>query len=123
MTTLTSTKQRSTTREVGTFLVATYALALGLALAFPEKEIGALLTILVPATAVAITIQLTARRGDRRTVWRTVGMRRAEPWPLLLAVVVPVLVTVGSFGVALLLGVVDFLATMVAGLWARPRTC
>lgn len=108
MTTTTRQRPGLALRQVATYLAATYTGALALALALPEKEASALLTILVPVLAVVVTIRITTPKHDRRAAWGSVGFRRPRSWYLLVAVLGPVCVATLSFGTARLFGVVDF---------------
>jgi uncharacterized protein len=95
-------------RQVWIYLVITYAIALGIALALPHSELAPILSILAPVTAVAITIMITLPRGQRRAAWAGVGFGRPAWRALVLAVVVPAIVVLLSFGIAMALGVVTF---------------
>ncbi len=90
------------------FLGITYGLALAIALALPRSGLAPLISILVPVTAVAVTVALTVPRGDRRTIWAAVGFDRLGGRGLILAVLGPALIVGLSFGVAAVLGVVRF---------------
>ena len=95
-------------REITVFLGITYGLALAIALALPHAGIAPLVSILVPVTAVALTVALTVPRPDRRAVWAAVGFGRSGGVGLVVAVVGPVLIIGLSFAVAVALGVVRF---------------
>ena len=95
-------------REIAVFLGITYGLALSIALALPHAGIAPLVSILVPVTAVALTVALTVPRGERRAVWAAVGLGRSGGTGLVVAVVGPVLIIGLSFAVATALGVVRF---------------
>jgi membrane protease YdiL (CAAX protease family) len=95
-------------REIAVFLGITYGLALSIALALPHAGIAPLVSILVPVTAVALTVALTVPRGERRAVWAAVGLGRSGGTGLVVAVVGPVLIIGLSFAVAAALGVVRF---------------
>lgn len=96
-------------REIAVFLGITYGLALAIALALPHAGIAPLISILVPVTAVALTVALTVPRdGGRRAVWAAVGFGRSGGLGLVVAVVGPVVIIGLSFAVAAALGVVSF---------------
>ena len=95
-------------RQVGVFLAITYALALAIALALPHAGIAPLISILVPVTAVAVTVALTVPRGDRHRIWATVGLGRLGARGLLAAVIGPAVIIGLSFGIAAAVGVVRF---------------
>jgi membrane protease YdiL (CAAX protease family) len=94
------------TRQIVVFLAITYGLALAIALALPHAGIAPLISILVPVTAVAITVALTVPRGDRRTIWAAVGWRPPGMVAVLAAVLGPAAIIGLSFGVAAAAGVV-----------------
>jgi hypothetical protein len=56
-------------RQVVVFLGITYAITLGIALALPHAGIAPLISIAVPAIAVALTTTFVVPRGQRRAVW------------------------------------------------------
>ena len=96
------------TRQLVVYLAITYGLALVIALSLPHAGIAPLISILVPVTAVAITIALTVPRGQRRRIWAAVGWGLPGWRGLLAAVLGPVAIIVASFGIAAALGVVRF---------------
>jgi uncharacterized protein len=95
-------------RQVWIYLVITYAIALGLALALPHSELAPLLSIFAPVTAVALTILITRPRGQRRAAWAGVGFGLPAWRALVLAVAVPAVVVGLSFGFAAAFGVISF---------------
>jgi membrane protease YdiL (CAAX protease family) len=95
-------------RQVEVFLGITYGLALAIALALPHAGLAPLISILVPVTAVAVTVALTVPRGDRHRIWAAVGFGRPGGRGLVTAVLGPVMIIALSFGVAAALGVVRF---------------
>ena len=95
-------------RQVTVFLAIAYGLALAIALALPHAGIAPLISILVPLTAAALTIALAVPRGERRSVWATVGLARLGGRGLIAAVVGPAVIVGLSFGIAAALGVVRF---------------
>jgi uncharacterized protein len=103
-----ATVSRRAARQVWVYLVITYAIALGLALALPHSELAPLLSIFAPVTAVALTILITLPRGQRRAAWAGVGFGVPAWRGLVLAVGVPAVVVGLSFGVAAAIGVISF---------------
>jgi membrane protease YdiL (CAAX protease family) len=95
-------------RQVWVYLLITYAITLGLALALPHSELAPLLTIFAPVTAVALTILITLPHGQRRAAWASVGFGVPAWRALILAVVVPAIVVGLSFGIAAAIGVISF---------------
>jgi CAAX protease family protein len=95
-------------RQVVVFLGITYAITLGIALALPHAGIAPLISIAVPAIAVALTTAFVVPRGQRRAVWATVGFRLRRGRGLLIAVLGPIAIIALSFGAAVALGVVRF---------------
>jgi uncharacterized protein len=95
-------------RQVVVFLGITYAITLGIALALPHAGIAPLISIAVPAIAVALTTTFVVPRGQRRAIWATVGFRLRRGRGLLIAVLGPVAIITLSFAAATALGVVRF---------------
>lgn len=95
-------------RQAGIFLAIAYVLALAIALALPRAGIAPLISIAVPAIAVAITVQVTFRRGERRAVWAGVGFGVPSWRSVVVAVVGPLLIVGLSFAIAAAIGVVRF---------------
>jgi membrane protease YdiL (CAAX protease family) len=94
-------------REIVLYLLITYALALGIALALPDANINKLFSVLAPTVAVLILTVVATPSGQRRALWRSIGLGRrrgpASVW--LLALGIPVLLTTLAYGAALALGV------------------
>jgi len=95
-------------RQVVVFLCITYALTLAIALALPHAGIAPLISIAVPAIAVALTVAFVVPRGHRLAVWAGVGFNPRRGRGLLIAVVGPAVIIAVSFGVAAAFGVVSF---------------
>ena len=93
-------------RQILVFLGSTYAIAVAIALALPQ--IAAPLTIAAPVLGFALTMAFAVRRGQRRAILSAVGFHPRRGRGLLIAVVVPVLITTASFSVAAAFGVVRF---------------
>jgi membrane protease YdiL (CAAX protease family) len=108
-------------REVTTYLVLAFSLAIGIAVAMPHAGINTLLSAFAPLVALLAITFLATPRGKRKELWGSFGLNRPgrQLWPF--AVVVPIVMAVSAYGVAVLLGVagvrdVDFTATGV-GSW------
>jgi len=97
-------------RQVTVFLAIAYGLALIIALALPHAGIAPLISILVPMTAMVLTVAVAVPRGERRAVWTGVGLGRLGGRGLVVAVLGPAVIIGLSFGVAAALGVVRFSA-------------
>jgi membrane protease YdiL (CAAX protease family) len=95
-------------RQAGTFLAVSYLLALTIALALPHAGIAPLISIAVPVVAVAITVLVTMRPGQRRAAWAAVGFGLPSWRALVVAVAGPVVIVGLSFAVAAAVGVVHF---------------
>jgi membrane protease YdiL (CAAX protease family) len=95
-------------RQIAVFLGLTYAMALGIALALPHAGLAPLISIAVPAIAVALTIVLVVPRGRRRIVWGAVGFHPRRGRGLLVAFLGPVVIIALSFATAVVFGVVRF---------------
>jgi CAAX protease family protein len=90
-------------REVTTYLVIAFSLAIGVAVALPHAGIGVLISALIPVTAVlAITFTSTPREG-RRALWSSFGLRRSGRSTWAIALVVPVLIAGAAYGAAVVL--------------------
>ena len=100
----------SARRQVGMYLAIAYSLALAVALALPHAGIAPLISIAVPAVAVAATVILTVRPGRRRAVWAEVGFGWPSRRSLLAALAGPLVIVACSFAVAAAVGVVRFSA-------------
>ena len=70
------THQRSPIREVVAYLSLTYGLALTIALALPDAGINRLLSVLVPTVTVTILTFTYFKKGERRSLWASLGLRR-----------------------------------------------
>jgi len=97
-------------RQVTVFLAIAYGLALIIALVLPHAGIAPLISILVPMTAMVLTVAVAVPRGERRAVWTGVGLGRLGGRGLVVAVLGPAVIIGLSFGVAAALGVVRFSA-------------
>ncbi len=108
----------SAARETTLFLILTYLLALGIAIALPDAGINRLLTVLVPTISVATLTFTVTRRGSRRALWRDIGVGRirgaadASVW--LVALVVPMALLALAYGTAIALGYADLVHVSTA---------
>src|SRR3954454_22682915 len=96
--------QTNPKREIVAYLGIAYSLALTVALALPDANINKLLSVMVPATTVGILTFTLTPRGERRKLWRGIGLRRAgfKAWPA--AIVLPFVLCAGAYGTALAIG-------------------
>ena len=96
--------QTNPKREIVAYLGIAYSLALTVALALPDANINKLLSVLVPATTVGILTFTLTKRGERRQLWRGIGLGRAgfRGWPA--AIVLPFVLVAGAYGTALAIG-------------------
>jgi membrane protease YdiL (CAAX protease family) len=94
-------------REITTYLVLVFSLAIGVAVAMPHAGINTLISALLPVTGVLVITFAATPRGKRRALWASFGLRRSGKrlWPF--AIVVPMALAASAYGVALLLGVAD----------------
>jgi membrane protease YdiL (CAAX protease family) len=88
------------------FVGIVLVLCLGLSLALPHRELTPLIAALLPTAAVALTILVTRRKGERRGEWAAVSFRPPGIAALLTAVALPVGIATASFGIAAAIGVV-----------------
>ena len=96
--------QGSPLREVLAFVSLTFALAVGLVLWIPDAHINVLLSALLPTVAVTVLTFTMFRRGQRRELWRGIGLGRAGTRTWGSAFGIPILLCGGAFGIALLVG-------------------
>ncbi|HUS20945.1 MAG TPA: CPBP family intramembrane glutamic endopeptidase [Aeromicrobium sp.] len=94
-------------RESSAFLALTYALALAIAIALPHAGINRMLSVLAPITSVIIITFALTPRGERRRMWRDIGLGRSGRSVWLIALVVPMLLLAMAYGTALVLGVAE----------------
>ena len=92
-------------RESGTFLGLTYGLALAVAIALPHAGINRLLSVLIPATSVLIITFTMTPHGQRRAMWRDIGLGRSGRSVWVIALVLPMLLLAMAYGTALVMGV------------------
>jgi membrane protease YdiL (CAAX protease family) len=93
-------------REVTTYLVIAFSLAIGIAVALPHAGIGVLLSAMIPiATILAITA--ATPRGRRRALWGSFGLNRSGKRTWAIALLVPVLLSGIAYGAAVVLDVAE----------------
>ena len=95
--------------QASLFVGVVLILCLALSVALPHRELTPLIAALLPTIAVALTILVTTRAGQRRAAWATVGFRRPTVRSVLIAVALPVAVASASFAIAAALGVVQLI--------------
>ncbi len=95
---------RTPLREIVAYLGIAYSLALTIVLALPDADINMLLTVAVPAVTVGILTFTLTSRGERRKLWRGIGLGRAgfKAWPAAIAL--PFVLVAGAYGTALAIG-------------------
>jgi membrane protease YdiL (CAAX protease family) len=94
-------------REVTTYLVLAFSLALGIAVAMPHAGINKLLSAFAPVVAVLIITFTTTARGKRRELWGSFGLGRSGKRVWAFALVVPMLLAGSAYAVAIAVGVAD----------------
>lgn len=94
-------------REVTTFLVIAFSLAIGVAVALPHAGIGVVISALLPITTVLLITAVVTPRGERRRLWSTFGLTRPGFRVWGYAVVLPVVLATGAYGAAVVLGVAE----------------
>ena len=94
-------------KEVMTYLVIAFGLALGLAVAMPHAGINVILSAMAPVTAVLAITAFTTPRGRRRELWGSFGLRRSGRSAWAVACFVPLLLATGAYAVAVAVGVAD----------------
>ena len=98
-------------REAATYLGLVMTVTLGIALALPDAAVLApMISMGTPLFAVGLITIFGTRRGARRQLWGTFGLRRAgwRSWPVAFAISL-LAVFVIPFGVADLLGSARFI--------------
>lgn len=94
-------------REVTTYLVIAFSLAIGIAVALPHAGIGVLLSAMIPILTIFIVTFTATRRGRRRDLWGSFGLKRSGVRTWAIALLVPVLVAGTAYGAAVALGVAE----------------
>jgi membrane protease YdiL (CAAX protease family) len=92
-------------REVTTYLVLAFSLAIGIAVAIPHAGINSLLSAFAPVAALLVITFTTTPRGKRKELWGSFGLNRSGKrlWPFALGV--PMLLATSAYGIAVVLNV------------------
>jgi len=109
-------------REVTTYLVIAFSIAIGIAVAIPHAGINVLLSAFAPIAALLVITFTTTPRGKRKALWGSFGLNKSGKrlWPFALGV--PMLLALGAYGIAVVLDVAelrdfDFTVSEL-GLWS-----
>jgi membrane protease YdiL (CAAX protease family) len=94
-------------REVTTYLVLAFSLAIGIAVAIPHAGINVLLSAFAPIGALVAITFTTTPRGRRRAMWAEFGLNRTGKHTWAVALLVPMLLAGSAYGVAVLVDVAD----------------
>ena len=78
-------------RQIATYLLTAYGLALAVALGLPHAHIDPLVSLFIPVTAVGVVTFTVVPRGRRRALWSGFGLQRAGLRQWSVAAAVPVL--------------------------------
>jgi uncharacterized protein len=91
-------------RDVAAYVLVAFSLGTAVAVALPHANINLLLSVLVPATTVAILTFTITPRGKRRELWRGIGLGRAgaRTWPSAIAI--PLTLCAAAYGTAIAIG-------------------
>jgi membrane protease YdiL (CAAX protease family) len=89
------------------YVALSFAIALGIALAFPHAELARLMSALIPVTSVTIMTFTVFRRGQRKAMWAGIGLNRLALrwWPV--AIVIPFVLMAIAYGAAVVLNVAE----------------
>lgn len=98
------TTTRTPVREAVAYLAIAYSLALTVALTLPDAQINLLLTVAIPAVTVGILTFTLTPRGERRKLWRGIGLGRAGFRAWTAAIALPFVLVAGAYGTALAIG-------------------
>jgi membrane protease YdiL (CAAX protease family) len=92
-------------REVTTFLVIAFSLAIGIAVAIPHAGINVLLSAFAPVAALLVITFTTTPRGRRKELWGSFGLNKSGKrlWPFALGI--PMLLATSAYGIAVALDV------------------
>jgi membrane protease YdiL (CAAX protease family) len=94
-------------REVTTFLALAFSIAIGLAVAMPHAGINVLLSAFAPIIAVLIVTFTTTRPGRRRELWASFGLARSGKNVWAIALLLPMVLAVGAYAIAVAVGVAE----------------
>jgi membrane protease YdiL (CAAX protease family) len=92
-------------REVTTYLVIAFSIAIGIAVALPHAGMTSLLSAFAPVAALVVITFTTTPRGKRKELWGSFGLNKSGKrlWPFALGV--PMLLATSAYGIAVLLDV------------------
>jgi membrane protease YdiL (CAAX protease family) len=99
-----NSKQRSPLREITAYAALAYGLALAIAVALPDAHINLLLSVMVPTVTVTILTFTYFKKGERRSLWAGLGLRRLGLKTWLPALFLPFLLCGAAYGTALVIG-------------------
>jgi membrane protease YdiL (CAAX protease family) len=94
-------------REVTTYLAIAFSIAIGLAVAMPHAGINVLLSAFAPIIAVLIITFTATPRGKRRELWASFGLARSGKSVWVIALLLPMVLAVGAYAIAVALGVAE----------------
>jgi membrane protease YdiL (CAAX protease family) len=94
-------------REVISYLLIAFSIAIALAASMPHAGINVLLSAFAPVTAVLVITFAMTPRGKRRALWGSFGLRRSGRSTWAFACLVPMLLAGSAYGAAVALGVAD----------------
>jgi uncharacterized protein len=92
-------------RQVRIYIGLVFVMAIGIALALPHSPVAPAVSIAIPLIAVLLVTAFATRSGQRKALWRDVGLKRAglRSWPV--ALVLPAVLLAIGYVVAVLLGI------------------
>lgn len=99
------TPRSTAARQAVTFTTIVYVLVLAIAVALPHASAAPIISLFTPACAVVIISFAATRRGGRKEIWRSIGLRHGGLRSWLPAVVLPVVFLFIAYGAAAALGV------------------
>ena len=94
-------------REVTTYLVIAFSLAIGVAVALPHAGIGVLISALLPITTILVITFTATPRGRRRELWGSFGLKRSGKQRVGVRPAGPVLLSGVAYGAAVVLDVAE----------------
>jgi membrane protease YdiL (CAAX protease family) len=100
----TPSHHRSPLREIAAYAALAYGLALTIAIALPDADINLLLSVMVPTVTVTILTFTSFEKGERRSLWAGLGLRRLGVRTWLPALLLPFLLCGAAYGTALVIG-------------------
>jgi uncharacterized protein len=114
-----SNLQTGPARQATLYVGLVYALTVAVALALPHAGITPLVTLVLPLITVLLITAFATRRGERKALWGSFGLRHAglRSWPAAFAL--PVIFLAAGYAVAAMLGIARFPITMSASVWGH----